>query len=74
MYRYDYIMCLFTHSFSWNLVILIPAMLFQRFCILAFILNFIIHAIIDQLKANALKINLTQDQCLHLLQIMITFI
>jgi hypothetical protein len=34
--------------------------------------NTIIHAIVDDLKANRNKLNLIQDQLLHLAQIVIT--
>jgi hypothetical protein len=44
------------------------------FLLLSVLLNAVIHAIIDDLKANKLKINLDVDQCLHGLQILITWI
>ena len=39
-----------------------------------FIGNTIIHAVVDNLKANKLKINLVVDQSIHILQIIITYI
>ena len=78
MYKYDYIIALLTHSFSWTFCIHIPyfiymAYLNKSFYIFLFIVNIIIHAIVDNLKANAKKINLIEDQLIHLLQILITW-
>ena len=42
--------------------------------ILVFILNTVIHAIVDNLKANRKKINLIVDQSIHMTQILITAI
>jgi hypothetical protein len=46
------------------------------FSLVAFIVNFIaqtaIHAVVDNLKANKMKINLIEDQLLHLVQISFT--
>lgn len=39
-----------------------------------FILNVIIHGLIDDIKANKGKINLVQDQTIHLIQIFITYL
>ena len=38
------------------------------------IINMIVHAYVDDLKANKYKINLIEDQLTHLLQIWVTFI
>jgi hypothetical protein len=38
-----------------------------------FIYNWLIHAYVDNLKANNHKINLIQDQSIHLVQIIITW-
>jgi hypothetical protein len=37
-----------------------------------FAANVLMHGIVDDLKANRMKINLWQDQLLHMLQIIIT--
>ena len=79
LYKYDYIMALFMHSFSWTFMIMIPisiaAMMYYTFKwnILAYIINMIIHAIVDDLKANKKKINLIVDQAVHLIQIFVTW-
>ena len=80
MYRHDYIIALAAHAFSWCMCIHIPMFVFWYFTggfsLLAFVINFVvqatIHAVIDNLKANKLKINLIKDQLLHLLQISVT--
>lgn len=79
MYKCDYIMALIMHSFSWTFMIMLPitlgAMLcyFDKWSILPYVINMIIHAIVDDLKANKRKINLIVDQTIHLLQIFITW-
>ena len=78
MYKYDYIMALLMHSFSWSFMILLPLTIYtfimnKTWHIIIFIINMIIHCIIDDLKANKFKINLIQDQTIHLLQIIISW-
>lgn len=77
-YRYDYIVALLMHSFSWAFLTLIPIALYIQslyiwICI-ALLLNAIIHCIIDDLKANKLRINLIVDQAIHIIQLIITWI
>lgn len=78
MYKYDYIVALVMHSFSWSFMIMLPIAMFYSFIphFIFFVImpvNTVIHAIVDHLKANARKINLTTDQSIHILQILITF-
>lgn len=77
LYKYDYIVALIMHSMSWSFMIMLPiamSMLFNipTMFLIVFICNAIIHGIVDNLKANKLKINLIADQSIHLLQIAIT--
>lgn len=78
LYKYDYIMALITHSFSWSFMIMLPIAIVLKFNIgwwvIAYIVNMIVHAIVDTLKANALKINLVTDQMIHIAQIIITWL
>lgn len=79
LYKYDWLVALIMHSISWSFSVMFPIALYNRFDVeasflLAFIINAIIHAIIDNLKANQLKINLIADQCAHMAQILITAI
>lgn len=79
LYKYDYIWALIMHSFSWSFMIMLPIAFVKGFVILSsfvwvFIFNIIIHAFTDDLKANQKKINLIQDQIIHILQIVLTFL
>lgn len=79
LYKYDYIIALFMHSMSWSFSIMLPIAIYFRFNVgfvyLAFFVsNSIIHAVIDNLKANEFLINLICDQLLHILQIIFTFL
>lgn len=78
LYKYDYIPALIEHSFSWTFMIMLPIFIELHFnigwWIIAFIANMIIHAIVDDLKANKLKINLILDQTIHIIQIIITWL
>ena len=78
-YNTDYITALLIHGLSWSIMIHVPLMFLggirdDFFLLLSVLFNTVIHAIIDNLKANKLKINLDVDQCLHGLQIVITWI
>ena len=79
LYKYDYIWALLMHSFSWAFMIMLPiavAMSFNIswFFLAYFLLNVFVHALVDDLKANRKKINLWQDQLIHMWQIAVTAI
>lgn len=79
LYRFDYIMALIMHSLSWSFMIMLPLAVFNNFEVgilygVMFVVNTIIHGIVDNLKANVKKINLITDQLIHLSQIIITFV
>lgn len=80
MYRFDYIAALIAHSFSWAFMIMLPIALVQYSSIdplaygIALLANMVIHAIVDDLKANKKKINLIVDQSVHLVQIFVTWL
>lgn len=81
LYKNDYKIALFMHAFSWSFMIMIPiwvSVIMRNDSLIAFIIIFLInvllHAIIDHLKANALKINLITDQILHIMQIIVTWL
>ncbi len=82
LYKYDYITALIIHAFSWCFMVHIPLFVWafincieypSYMLILTFVCNTIIHAYIDNLKANKLKINLVTDQTIHFMQIILTF-
>lgn len=76
LYKYDYIVALIMHAFSWSFMISLPILYlgFTKWIAVAIILNTIIHGIVDDLKANKGKINLIIDQSIHIVQIIITWI
>lgn len=78
LYKHDYIIGLVMHAASWAFMIMLPIAIYLSFAVgwvfaLVFVANLIIHAVVDDLKANKKVINLVQDQTLHMLQIIITF-
>ena len=78
LYKYDYILALLTHSFSWSFMIMLPIALHMSFnidyiFIIILFVNVFMHAFIDDLKANKKKINLWTDQIIHVAQIIVTF-
>ena len=79
LYKYDYIVALFMHSFSWTfMVMLVPTIyvvLFGGTCYpLLFIGNVLIHMFVDDLKANQKIIGLMLDQIIHILQIVLIWL
>ena len=79
LYKCDYIMALLMHSFSWTFSvsvfpILYAVILGEKWYPILFILNLILHMFVDNLKANKKRINLIQDQIIHLFQIFFIWI
>lgn len=73
-YRYDYIWALIIHAFSWAFMIMLPIALVMNFEIdilfgIIFVMNVVIHAVVDNEKANKFRINLWVDQLIHIAQI-----
>jgi hypothetical protein len=70
-------MALLMHSMSWSIMILLPPIFLfnvQGFVLLAIvIINAFIHYVVDNEKANKLRINLMVDQTFHIMQIFITW-
>lgn len=71
-YRRDYIAALVCHALYWSIFICAPFYASGHF-LSAIVLNTGIHAVVDDLKANRKKINLVQDQLIHIGQILLTF-
>ena len=79
LYKNDYIWALIMHSFSWAFMIMLPIAYVQDFNVetgfyILFVLNTLIHVFVDDLKANCHRINLWQDQRVHMIQIVVTFV
>ena len=78
-YKHDYKVALFMHAFSWTFMIMLPLFWVYGFQYNIFVglvagLNCFVHLTVDDLKANKKKINLWQDQLIHIVQIIITAI
>lgn len=79
IYRFDYIVCLIMHAMSWSFCIMLPIAIAYHFNVsiaflIVFIINTIVHAIVDDKKANKYTINLIEDQCIHMAQIAFTIL
>lgn len=79
LYKYDYIVALIVHSFSWAFMIMLPIAFMMNFAVTPIFIsalggNMLIHCFMDDLKANRKKINLIVDQSIHIIQIVITFL
>lgn len=80
-YSHDYLAALIVHAAQCSIGMLLPMVAFTLwkgipvdtlyFC-LAFVLNTVVHAFTDNLKANEMSINLIEDQMVHAVQIVIT--
>lgn len=83
LYRYDYLPALIEHAFSWTFMIHVPIFVYcyMNNCwksvwlyVIVFVANWLIHSLVDHLKANKHKLNLVGDQVLHLIQILCTWV
>lgn len=77
-YKYDYVICLILHAAEWTFMILLPLAFYIKFnvtwlYVVGFIINTIIHAIVDDIKANKEWFCLESDQIIHICQIIFTF-
>ena len=70
MYKNDYLMALIIHGYSWSFMIHLPIMVFlNRFSSGGLIISALLHAWVDNFKANKSSINLIEDQSFHIVQI-----
>ena len=77
LYKHDYIVALICHAFSWTVMITLPLIIYTQgnlgWVWLTVPVNWTIHALVDNWKANIKKINLIVDQSIHLGQILLTW-
>lgn len=79
LYKYDWIIALIEHAFSWTFMVHIPLFVFYWgqipivTLLISVVLNLVCHAVVDDAKANRYVINLITDQLLHIVQIVITW-
>ena len=71
-YKNDYIAALYCHALYWSIFVC-SVFYDSRLFLAAIAVNTLVHAVVDDLKANMMKINPISDQLLHLLQILVTF-
>jgi len=78
MYKYDYIVALIMHGFSWAFMVHLPLLFYSYrimnvngFMMCLFLIPFhaLLHSYIDDMKANKRSINLICDQMAHMMQI-----
>lgn len=77
LYKNDYIVALFMHAFSWSFMINLPILFVsQHYTIMCvfIVINTVLHAWIDNAKANRRAISLVTDQICHLIQIVTLWI
>ena len=76
-YSQDYVVALICHAFSWSFCICLPYLVLTKFnsllVYLLLLINSIFHVLVDNEKANRKTINLKEDQCLHFIQVFITW-
>lgn len=77
LYKHDYICALVMHSIGWTFMVMLPIAYIMSFnvnflFVWIFLMNVIVHAVTDHMKANDKLINLWQDQLIHLVQIAVT--
>lgn len=83
LYKNDYKIALVEHAFSWTFMMMLPVIIYTAIIgtmlpiwaiVVFFVLNVIIHALVDNAKANDRSINLVQDQSIHFIQIICTWL
>lgn len=78
LYENDYITALVCHAFSWSFMVNLPWLILTKgdsfIYFISLMINFMIHAVVDNLKANNKIINLQGDQSIHFIQIFITWV
>lgn len=75
LYKYDYMIALIEHAFSWTFMIHVPIIIvYKEVVLLWFIVNVFIHAVVDNAKANRLSMSLVQDQFIHILQVVVLWL
>lgn len=83
-YKYDWIIALIEHSFMWSFLVCLPVLAYVGITnnwetasacfIYCVVLNTVIHAEIDDEKANNKNLSLIGDQFLHFVQIFATWL
>lgn len=75
-YGGDYIPVLILHGIEWSVLVALPLMVADGFqtsagLVVLIFVNALLHSYIDHLKCNEFRINLIQDQAIHITQIVL---
>lgn len=78
-YKYDYIVALVCHAFSWTFMVMLPIFFvygFELTPIMAFgfVIHWLVHGYTDNSKANWKQINLVHDQSIHMIQVFLLWL
>ena len=77
-YENDFRVALFLHALSWSIMVHLPIIftmiVSNLWLTVSIFTNLAIHMWVDNLKANKGKLSLLQDQTIHLLQVLVTWI
>ena len=77
-YRHDYLVALVEHAFSWSCCVLaLPALVWgvPWWLLLQLVaVNTVMHAVVDDGKANARVLNLAEDQLIHVFQVLASWL
>ena len=76
-YRNDWIAGLICHAVEWSSMIMLPWLFVECnewLLVGLWIMNAVIHGVVDHLKCNVGVISLNLDQIIHLVQIVISFV
>ena len=79
MYKDDWAIAMWLHAFEWTFSVMLPLAYVRGWNVgngfgLMFVINMIIHASTDHLKANLREINLVVDQLIHVTQLILTIL
>lgn len=78
LYKHDWIVALFMHSFFWSFCIMLPIYVAYGYVwngkmTMFLVVNILTHMYVDNEKANSHSINLIIDQIFHMIQIVWTW-
>lgn len=75
MYKNDWAIAMWLHAFEWTFVIMLPLAYLHHWeitktFVICFVVNMVVHAVTDHLKANMRVISLVADQTIHIIQML----
>ena len=75
IYKNDWAIAMWLHAFEWTFVVMLPLAYLHSWeitsaFVICFVVNMVVHAATDHLKANMRDISLVADQTIHIIQIL----